>query len=142
MPMDYEIKLMTMDDYDEVYALWRASEGIGLSAADERDGIARFLERNPGLAFVARRGTELVGAVITGNDGRRGYLHHLAVSPTFRRQGLGRVLVERSLSALREIGIHKCHIFVYGDNLPAKAFWEEVGFYPRSNLILMSRDIS
>ncbi len=139
--MDYEIRLMTMDDYDEVYALWQASEGIGLSAADERDGIARFLECNPGLAFVAYAGTELAGAVITGNDGRRGYLHHLAVSSKYRRHGLGRVLVERSLEALKERGIHKCHIFVYGNNRSARAFWEEVGFYHRTELILMSHDI-
>ncbi len=140
--MEYEIRPMTIDDYDEVYALWRASEGIGLSAADGRDEIARFLEHNPGLAFVARAGTELAGAVITGNDGRRGYLHHLAVDPRYRRHGLGRALVEHSLSALRERGIHKCHIFVYGENLPAKMFWEEVGFYKRTELILMSHDIN
>ncbi len=139
--MDYEIRQMTMADYDEVYALWEASEGIGLSAADEREGIAHFLERNPGLAFVACAGTELVGAVLVGDDGRRGYLHHLAVSAAYRHQGLGRALVERCLVALGERGIRKCHIFVYGGNQGGLAFWEEVGFYPRPELVLMSHDI-
>jgi ribosomal protein S18 acetylase RimI-like enzyme len=139
--MDYEIRLMTMADYDEVYALWQASEGIGLSAADERAGIARFLERNPGLAFVARAGTELAGAVLVGDDGRRGYLHHLAVSAAHRRRGLGQALVDRCLSALSERGIRKCHIFVYGGNQGGLAFWEEVGFYPRPELVLMSHDV-
>ncbi len=131
-----------MADYDEVYALWKASEGIGLSAADEREGIARFLERNPGLAFVARHGTELAGAVLVGDDGRRGYLHHLAVSAAHRRGGLGRALVERCLAALGERGIRKCHIFVFGGNQGGLAFWEELGFYPRNELVLMSHDIS
>ncbi len=139
--MDYEIQQMTMADYDEVYALWRASEGIGLSADDERDGIARFLERNPGLAFVARRGKELAGVVLVGVDGRRGYLHHLAVGPAHRRQGLGRALVERCLSALGERGIRKCHLFVHASNQGGLDFWEEVGFYRRPELVLMSCDI-
>ncbi len=139
--MDYEIRQMTMADYDEVYALWRASEGIGLSAADERDGIARFLERNPGLAFVARRGVELAGVVLVGVDGRRGYLHHLAVGAAHRRQGLGRALVDRCLSALGERGIRKCHIFVHAGNQSGLDFWEEVGFYRRPELVLMSCDI-
>ncbi len=139
--MDYEIRLMTIDDYDEVYALWQASEGIGLSAADEREAIARFLERNPGLAFVARAGAELAGAVMVGNDGRRGYLHHLAVSPAHQRRGLGKALVDRCLSALGESGIHKCHIFVYAGNQTGMAFWEKVGFYLRPDLVIMSHDI-
>ncbi len=139
--MEYEIRPMTIDDYDEVHALWRASEGIGLSAADERDGIARFLEHNPGLAFVARRGKELAGAVLVGFDGRRGYLHHLAISSEHRRVGLGRALVERCLSELGERGIHKCHIFVHTSNHSALDFWEEVGFYRRPELVLMSVDI-
>ncbi len=139
--MDYEIRLMTMADYDEVFALWQASEGIGLSAADEREEITHFLERNPGLAFVARAGSQLAGAVLVGDDGRRGYLHHLAVSATHRHPGLGRARVERCLSALSERGIHKCHIFVYGGNQGGLAFWEEVGFYPRPELVLMSHDI-
>ncbi len=139
--MDYEIRLMTMADYDEVFALWQASEGIGLSAADERDGIARFLEHNSGMGFVARRGPELAGAVLVGVDGRRGYLHHLAISAAHRRRGLGRALVARCLSALGERGIHKCHIFVHASNLSGQDFWEEIGFYRRPELVLMSCDI-
>lgn len=139
--MDYEIRIMTIDDYDEVYALWQASAGIGLSAADEREAIARFLERNPGLAFVARAGAELAGAVMVGNDGRRGYLHHLAVSSVHQRRGLGKALVDRCLSALGERGIHKCHIFVYAGNQSGRAFWEKAGFYLRPDLVIMSHEI-
>jgi len=139
--MSYAIQPMTIEDYDEVYALWQSSEGIGLSAADSRAGIARFLERNPGLAFVARRSPDLAGAVMVGEDGRRGYLYHLAVSPSHRRQGIGRSLVETCMAALRQRGIQKCHIFVYGANQAGLAFWDQLAFQLRPDLVIMSRDI-
>lgn len=139
--MPYEIFPMTLEDYTEVLALWQASEGIGLSASDSRAGIARFLERNPGLAFVARDETGLAGAVMVGHDGRRGYLYHLAVSPRCQRQGIGQALVESCLAALRPHGIEKCHIFVYDGNREGKAFWEQAGFVSRPDLIIMSHAI-
>jgi ribosomal protein S18 acetylase RimI-like enzyme len=140
--MPYEILPMTLDDYSDVLSLWQTSEGIGLSSADSRDGIARFLERNPGLAFVARDPAGLAGAVMVGEDGRRGYLYHLAVSPRCRRQGIGQALVERCLEGLRRCGIEKCHIFVYHANAAGKAFWEQAGFAARPDLVIMSHSIS
>lgn len=88
--MGVMLREMTVQDYEEVLALWRSSEGIGLSDADSRENIARFLERNPGLSFVAYDGQELIGAVLCGYDGRRGYIHHLAVAESHRRRRLGR----------------------------------------------------
>jgi ribosomal protein S18 acetylase RimI-like enzyme len=133
------IREMTIRDYDQVVGLWQNSEGVGLSDADSREGIARFLERNPGLSFVAREGEHLVGVVLCGHDGRRGYIHHLAVSKSYRRQGLGRALVERCLSALRRDGIDKCHLFVFADNGDAITFWKNVGWTERVELIMMSQ---
>ncbi len=140
--MSYDLFPMTLDDYPEVLSLWQSSEGIGLSAADSRAGIARFLERNPGLAFVARDPGGLAGAVMVSDDGRRAYLYHLAVSPRCRRQGIGRALVERCLAELRRRGIEKCHIFVYAGNLEGQAFWQGAGFATRPDLIIMSYTIS
>ena len=120
--MSIMIREMAIQDYDQVLALWRASEGAGLSDADSEESIAHYLDRNPGLSFVARDGEHLVGAVLCGHDGRRGYVHHLAVSKSHRRQGLGRALVKRCLFALRRAGIDKCHIFVFGDDADAIAF--------------------
>jgi len=139
--MPYEILPMTLNDYPEILSLWQSSEGIGLSSADSRDGIARFLERNPGLAFVARDPIGLAGAVMVGEDGRRGNLYHLAVSPRCRRQGIGRALVERCLEGLRRRGIEKCHIFVFAANLDGQAFWQGAGFAARPDLIIMSHSI-
>jgi len=133
---------MAINDYDEVLALWRASEGIGLSDADSRESIARFLERNPGLSFVAYDGQHLIGAVLCGHDGRRGYIHHLAVAKSHRRQGLGRALVGRCLSAVQREGIGKCHIFVFGDNKDAIAFWEKIAWIERVELVMMSQNIT
>ena len=137
--MGFSIKEMTIGDYDEVYGLWRATEGIGLSEADSREGIARFLERNPGLSYVARdEHGELVGAALCGHDGRRGYIHHLAVAESARRQGLGRNLVGRCMFCLMQIGIQKCHLFVFGENDTAQKFWDSLGWMQRVELVMMS----
>lgn len=135
---------MTIEDYEAALALWQTSEGIGLSAADERGPIQRFLERNPGLSVVAvdiQRGQVVVGAALCGHDGRRGYLHHVAVRHDYRGQGLGRVLVDRCLDALRAEGISKCHLFVYTENHRGRAFWASTGWQERTTLLIYSRDL-
>jgi len=136
-----QLREMTLADYDEVYALWAASEGIGLSSADSREAIGAFLQRNPGLAFVAVDGDIIVGAVICGTDGRRGYLHHLAVRSSHKRQGIGRHLAQACLDRLREQGIEKCHIFVYRENHSARQFWESIGWVERVELVLMTKTL-
>jgi len=130
---------MTIQDYEAVYSLWKATPGIGLSDADSREGIEKFLQANPGSCFVALDGDELVGAVMCGCDGRRGYLHHLAVRTDQRGQGIGRQLVEECMSALRAISIDKAHIFVIEDNESGKVFWRKVGWQERDDLTVMSR---
>ena len=133
------IQEMTIDDYDEVKSIWRKSNGIELSGADTRESINRFLERNPGLSFVARDGDQLVGVVLCGHDGRRGYIDHLAVRQSHRRQGIGRALVGRCLYNLMQIGIRKWHLFVQQDNEEAIAFWKKIGWAQRIELVTMSR---
>jgi ribosomal protein S18 acetylase RimI-like enzyme len=125
-------------DYDEVRALWSSSEGLTLREADSRDAIERYLARNPCLSFVARDEGQVVGAVLTGTDGRRGYLQHLAVAPSHRGQGLGRALAERAVEALRALGIAKCHLMVRQENAQARAFWAHVGWSERGDITLMS----
>jgi putative acetyltransferase len=136
-----EIREFTMEDYDEALALWRASEGISISAADSRENIQRFLARNPGQSFVARANGRLIGAVLGGHDGRRGFLHHLAVARDARRAGVGNALVARALDGLRAQRITRCHIFVHQNNASATDFWERQGWRERTDLKLMSRDI-
>ncbi|MBN1877764.1 MAG: GNAT family N-acetyltransferase [Anaerolineae bacterium] len=130
---------MTIQDYDTVIALWQSVEGVGLSDADAREPIARYLERNPGLSFTAWDGDNLVGAVLCGHDGRRGYVHHLTVRESHRRQGIGKALAERCLAILKAEGIDKCHLFVFTSNANAIAFWKGIGWTQRVDLYVMSR---
>jgi ribosomal protein S18 acetylase RimI-like enzyme len=137
--MAIEIVPFQIADYASVYALWTSCEGMGLhDDCDSQASIASYLARNPGLSFVARDGERIVGAVLAGHDGRRGYLHHLAVDSSARKQGIGRRLVDAALVALREEGIAKAHIFVFRDNPQGRAFWEACGWQFREDLDLLS----
>ena len=138
--LDARIAPFAGSDYDDAAALWAASEGVVLRDADSREAIVRYLRRNPGCSFVARAEPDgrLVGAVLAGHDGRRGYLQHLAVAPSHRRRGLGRALAERSLAALAAEGIAKCHLMVLDGNERARRFWASAGWSERGDIVLMS----
>jgi len=133
------IRAMTIRDYDAIIALWQSADGVGLSDADSREAIGRYLARNPGCSFTAWDGDDLLGAVLCGHDGRRGYVHHLAVRPSHRRQGIGKALATRCMDALAAEGIDKCHLLVFAVNDNAIAFWKGVGWTQRVDLNVMSR---
>ena len=139
--MSVILRVFTIQDYDAACELWRDTEGIGLSEADKRENIGYFLARNPGLSMVAEEDGRLVGALLCGSDGRRGFLHHLAVARTHRRTGIGRALVKRCLAGLAGIGMRKCHIFVLHDNAEGRLFWERTGWEERTTLLVMSHDV-
>ena len=136
--MQVKIAEMTPADCDEVLSLWRRTEGVGLNEGDTREGITRYLGRNPGLSHVARPDARIVAAVLCGHDGRRGYLHHLAVEPEFRGQGLGSAIVETCLARLASVGIEKCNLFVYTDNEQGARFWIRNGWTERTDLKVLS----
>lgn len=136
--MEVLISEFTIDEYDEVLALWRRTENVGLSSADDLSSIQRYLDRNPGMSFIARAGETIIGAVLCGHDGRRGYLHHLAVDAEYRGQGIGRALTENSLDALRAAGIEKCNIFLFQNNHDGRRFWASAGWVAREDLQVMS----
>jgi N-acetylglutamate synthase len=141
--MEITICEMKPEDYDEVVALWQASEGIGLHEdVDSRQSIAAYLHRNPGTSHVARHAGRIVGAVLCGHDGRRGYLHHLAVAAPWRRQGVGQALVEACLLKLAAAGIPKCNIFLFADNEQGEAFWKNAGWNERADLKVLQRSCS
>ena len=139
--MKIAIKPFTVESYDDVLALWHQCEGVGLSDADSRESIQAYLDRNPGTSFIATAGDRVVAAVLAGHDGRRGYIHHLAVHRDCRRQGLGRQLVDSCLRALADAGIRKCHAFVLGDNADGIAFWTSAGWARRSDIDVVSKII-
>lgn len=122
----------------EARALWERSEGVGLSEADERHSIAAFLTRNPGLSHIALQEGKVVGTVLCGHDGRRGLIHHLVVSSSCRRLGIGRLLLRQGLSSLSGAGIQKAHLLVFRSNASGLAFWRSVGAEERSSMALFS----
>jgi N-acetylglutamate synthase len=137
---DFVIGEMTVRDFEEVLSLWRNSEGIGLhDSEDSRQGVADYLLRNPGMSFVCRRVEGIVGAVLCGHDGRRGYLHHLAVDVKHRHQGIGRALVEKCLEKLAALGIRKCNIFLFSDNEKGEDFWKHIGWNERADLKVLQK---
>jgi ribosomal protein S18 acetylase RimI-like enzyme len=136
-----DIQSFVIGCYDEAIALWRHCEGVALSAADSREGIAAYLARNPGLSFIARHEGRLVGTILAGHDGRRGYIHHLAVDAASRRQGIGRGLVDRAIDALRCAGLVKVHLFILNHNRAGLAFWRAAGWRLREDIGIMSLDI-
>ena len=135
--MDIEITEFSMSDYEEATAFWSSIPEVGLDDADSPSNMKAYLTRNPGLSFLARHGEKLIGAVLCGHDGRRGYLHHLAVHSDYRRTGIGKRLVDECLSALSWRGISRCNIFIYSDNEKGKGFWEKAGWATYDGLDIM-----
>ncbi|ELP6741343.1 GNAT family N-acetyltransferase [Vibrio vulnificus] len=137
-----EIREMNIADYDDVIKLWGQTEGMSLRDADSKESINNYLIRNPNLSFVAVSGNEIVGAVLVGTDGRRGYLQHLAISTNFRGKNLGRDLVSQAISALADVGVPKTHLFVYNENVNAQQFYEKLGWFPRDEVRMYSYNSS
>lgn len=133
-----KIREMEITDYDEVIKLWQQTEGMGLRDADSKDSIESYLKRNPNLSFVAESANTIVGAVLVGTDGRRGYLQHLAVSSNFRGKNLGRQLVNQAIAALANVGVPKTHLFVFNENIKAQQFYEKLGWFPRDEVRMYS----
>lgn len=130
-----QIRPMALADYDAVIALMQQTPGVSVRDADSREATARYLARNPGLSFVACDADgALVGCVMSGHDGRRGYLQHLVVLPAQRRRGLANALVEHCLEALAALGIQKTHIDVFKANAPAQAYWASQGWQLREDI--------
>ncbi|MCM1115116.1 MAG: GNAT family N-acetyltransferase [Clostridium sp.] len=134
---------MTMDDYDSVYALWMSCQGMGLNNLDDsKEGIERFIKRNPETCFVAETEGRIIGTILAGNDGRRGYIYHTAVHPDYQGQGIGKALVNRAMDALSKLGINKAALVVFGRNEKGNAFWEKLGFIQRNDLCYRNRSIN
>ncbi|WP_339288956.1 GNAT family N-acetyltransferase [Paenibacillus sp. FSL E2-0201] len=133
---------MVADDYEAAYQLWEHTEGMGLSEADSKPEILRYLAHNRGYSQICENEDgQMVGTALCGHDGRRGYMYHVAVHNDCRGMGVGRKLVTRCLENLRTAGIAKCHLMVIGTNEQGRGFWEGMGWQYRSGIMLYSQDI-
>lgn len=138
-----EIRKMEISDYKSVYNLWLFCKGMGLNDVDDSEkGISRFLEKNPETCFVAVDNNEIIGVILCGNDGRRGYIYHTAVKPTERNKGIGTKLVDMAMKAFESIGITKVALVVFEKNETGNAFWEKTGFTSRKDLVYRNKQIT
>ena len=122
------IREFRIDDYDAAVELWNKVEGIEIAEGDSREEIADLVSRNPRCNWVAEDGSAIVGVALSGHDGRRGHIYHLAVDPTHRRLGLGKRLVDSCLSGLRAAGIKRAIILVANNNPRGRSFWHRRGW--------------
>ena len=130
----HTIRTMTLADYDSVIDLLKQTPGVSFRDADSREATTRYLERNPGLSFVCEADGQLVGCLMAGHDGRRGYLQHLAVLSAYRRRGIANALVDRCLGELEKLGIVKSHLDVFKTNALGSAYWESRGWTLRTDI--------
>ncbi|AJY76953.1 GNAT family N-acetyltransferase [Paenibacillus beijingensis] len=134
------IREMTINDYEQMIELWNGIEGLALSDADSKENIDMYLNRNKGLSYVCEHDSKIVGTILCGHDGRRGFIYHLAVHPDYRKQKIGNKLVQISLEKLNREGIDKCHIFVIEDNRVGNGFWTSIGWEKRSGFFVYSKN--
>lgn len=133
---------MTIEDYDEVFAMWQITTKRALSHADGREQIARYLRRNPDMSQVAVVDGKIVGTVLAGHDGRRGFIHHMAVMPQYRRRRIGHQMAEKAIAMIAADGIDKTHIFCYQNNETGQNFWRDFGFEKRDDVFVFSYENS
>ena len=129
------IREMKIEDYDNVFALWKTIKGFGIRSVDDsREGIERFLKWNPGLSVVAEEDGKIVGAILCGSDGRRGCLYHVCVHRDYRRQGIGKTMVVWCMEKLKDLQINKVSLIAFTQNDIGNAFWKEMGWTKREDL--------
>jgi ribosomal protein S18 acetylase RimI-like enzyme len=134
-----EIREMTIEDYEQAFELWNQTEGMVLSNADSEEAITHYLNRNPRMSFVCVVEKNVIGTILCGHDGRRGFIYHVAVDPQFRGQSIGQKLIKSSLDELSSQGITKCHLMVLENNEIGNRFWAKTGWQRRSGILLYSK---
>ena len=143
--MNIEIRPVTIDDYDAIYELWNYTEQTrrALNPVDDsREGIERYLRRNPSTCFLACSNDKLIGIILSGHDGRRGLIHHLCVHQDHRHEGVAALLLKKAEEALEKEGISKVFCVVYKDNDGANAFWENCGYTLRNNINYRNKSLN
>ena len=138
-----KIRRMNLQDYNKIYDLWLHTSGMGLNTTDDSEaGIEKYLRRNPNTCFVAEKNEEIIGAILSGHDGRRGLIYHLAVKDSERKHGIGSALLDRAMEALQEEGIKKVYIMIFKNNEAGNTFWEKRGFTVPEDVLYRAKEIT
>ncbi len=137
------IRKMTINDYEGVYELWINTPGMGMRSVDDsKEGIEKYLNRNPETYFIAEAENKIIGVILSGHDGRRGYIYHTTVRNTARKQGIGTALVKLAIKALKEQGINKVALVAFNTNKSGNSFWESQGFEARNDLVYRNKSLN
>lgn len=136
MKKAFTIRTMTIEDYEGLYALWMTIRGFGIRSIDDsREGVERFLRRNPeGSVVAAAEDGAIVGGILCGHDGRRGCLYHVCVREDYRRNGIGKAMVVYCMNVLKTEGVNKVSLIAFTKNDVGNAFWRQVGWTRREDL--------
>ena len=132
-----QIENFSIDLYDDVITLWKAVN-LSLGSSDTREEIERVLKRNPTLFLVGKIDEKIISAVFGGFDGRRGFVHHLAVHPKFQKQGYGKLMMNELMKRFKELDVHKVHLFIEIENEGVVDFYSKQGWHLRDDLKMMS----
>lgn len=114
-------------DRDQVIALWHAA-GLTVPHNDPDQDIDRKMAVGDGLFLAADISGRIVGTVMGGYDGVRGWIYSLAVHPDHQRHGHGQTLITAIEEALAAQGCHKINLQVRAGNKPAEAFYSAIGY--------------
>ena len=129
------VREMTMDDYDQVYKLWMTIQGFAIRSIDDsREGVERFLKRNPTTSVVAVQNGRIVGSILCGHDGRTGYFYHVCVAKDYRQHGVGHRMAHFAMKALQAEGINKVSLIAFKSNDLGNGFWRNVGWNERTDV--------
>lgn len=129
------IRVMKAEDFDKVHELWMTIEGFAIRSIDDsREGVERFLKRNPSTSVVAEEDGRIIGAILCGHDGRRGCLYHVCVAKNHRRRGIGKEMVVFCMESLRREQISKVSLIAFTKNDVGNAFWNTIGWTKREDL--------
>ena len=132
--MNYEVRTMTIDDYEEVYALWTSIHGFAMRSLDDsKIGVERFLKRNQGLSVVALVNGKIVGSILVGTDGRHGSFYHVCVHEDYRKHGIGKTMVTEAMLRLKADGINKVQLVAFAGNTVGNQFWHAEGWRERED---------
>jgi ribosomal protein S18 acetylase RimI-like enzyme len=141
--LDIAIRVMTIDDYEQVFRLWTGTAGVGMRSLDDSEpGIRKFLERNPNTCFVAEIDGSLAGVILSGHDGRRAYIYHTAVKEAYRGRGIGKALVDAVETAMKKEGINKIALVAFRTNETGNRFWEKQDYCDRPDLVYRNKSLN
>lgn len=129
------IRTMKLEDYDQIYELWSGIKGFGIRTIDDsREGVEKFIKRNPTTSVVAEENGKIIGTILCGHDGRRGCMYHVCVAKEYRQHGIGHKMALDAMERLRAEGINKVSLIAFKSNTVGNKFWHKAGWTYREDL--------